>query len=467
MGQLSPLLGSDVYGVRFSPGPSDWTFGVSLARGLKYRLIETYEKLHRDHGDRVYCRVGPIRLYFFFHPDDVREVLVTHSKTIIRDPRPLKVFAQWNGNSMLIAEGEQWVRQRRLVQPAFQSRRFAGDAEKMAVGINALKETLAADIARTGHADVDIDLTMTALTLEIICQTLFSTDMKSRTQEIRRAVATLSEIAFIEMQAPFIWPLWLPTKWNRRKKKAMRVMDEIVWEMVHQRRRENVDKGDLLSMLLAAVDEEGDGGSLTDEQVRNESMTLMLAGHDTTAAGLDWLWLLLAKHPDVCERCRSELQTVCGNKAPTFADLPQLAYLNAVIREALRIYPPAIGVFLRTALEDVTIAGYEVPKGSLIALSSLVTHRDERWFPDPERFDPDRFLPPRVDSIPHGAWFPFGSGPRVCIGQSFAMTEMMLIAANLLQSFKVSLVPGQPEPVPIVTAALRPRDPLWLRFEPV
>ena len=449
------------------PGPVDWTFGLSFTHRLKYKLIETYEGLHRDYGDRVYCKVGPIRLYFFFHPDDVREVLVTHSKTIIRDPRPLRVFAQWNGNSMLIAEGEQWVRQRRLVQPAFQSRRFAGYAEKMALGIEDLRQSLMEDISRTGHADVDIDQTMTTLTLDIISQTLFSTDLKSHAKEIGTAVATLSQIAFHEMQALFIWPRWLPTKWNRRKNEAIRILDGVVWDLIHKRRKENVDKGDLLSMLLSAVDEEGDGGSLTDEQVRNEAMTLMLAGHDTSAAGLDWLWMLLAKHPEVCDRCRAELRAVCGNNAPTFADLTKLTYLNAVIRESLRLYPPAIGVFLRKATEDVTIAGYTVPKGSLISVSSLVTQRDERWFPNPEQFDPERFLPPRVDSIPHNAWFPFGAGPRVCIGQSFAMTEMMLITARLLQSFRVSLVPGQPEPVPVVTAALRPKDPLWLRFEPL
>lgn len=192
---------------------------------------------------------------------------------------------------------------------------------------------------------------------------------------------------------------------------------------------------------------------------------MMLAGHDTSAAALDWLWMLLAKHPYTADRCRDELRAVCGIQAPTYADLSKLTFLNAVIRESLRMYPPAIGVFLRMATEDVTIGKYCVPKGSLISLSSLVTQRDPRWFPEPDTFDPDRFLPPRVDEIPHHAWFPFGAGPRVCIGQNFAMAEMMLITARLLQHLKVSYAPGQSDPVPIVTAALRPRDPLWLRFE--
>ena len=186
----------------------------------------------------------------------------------------MRAFAQWNGSSLVIVERERWKRQRRLVQAAFQSRRFAAYSEKMAVGIEALTETLNKQINEQGHVDIGIDKTMVALTLDINCQSMFSTNLKSQISEISRAVATLSEIAFFELQSLFIWPRWLPTSWNRRKDEAIRVLDETVWSLVRQRRRENVDKGDLLSMLLAAVDDEGDGGSLTDEQVRNEVITL-------------------------------------------------------------------------------------------------------------------------------------------------------------------------------------------------
>ena len=297
----------------------------------------------------------------------------------------MRVFTQWNGSSLLIVQGERWKRQRRLVQPAFQFRRFAAYSEKMAVGIEALTETLNKQINEQGHVDIDIDKTMVALTLDIICQTMFSTNLKSQISEISRAVATLSEIAFFEMQALFIWPRWLPTSWNRRKNEAIKVLDETVWSLVRQRRQENIDKGDLLSMLLAAVDDEGDGGSMTDEQVRNEVMTLMLAGHDTSAAALDWIRMLLAKHPEVSEKCRAERASVCGDQPLTFLHLPELVCRNAFIRESLRMYPPAIGVFLRMATQDVKIGKYEVPKGSLISLSSLITQRDARWFPEPDR----------------------------------------------------------------------------------
>ena len=448
-------------------GPKDGLFNLRFAKRLRNQLVETYQSLHREFGDRCACRIGPYQIFFFFHPDDIHEILVTHSKTILRDPRPMQVFAQWNGNSLLITEGEQWLRQRRLVQPAFQARRFEAYSQKMIVEIDALKDQLLTRLKTQPSVEMDVDETMTSLTLDIICQTMFSTDLKSRASEIRTAVAALAEIAYHEMQQPFIWPLWLPTRWNRRKKAAMALLDQVVWTMVRQRRRENVDKGDLLSMLLTAVDEEGDGGTLTDRQVRDEAMTLMLAGHDTTAAALDWLFWLLAKHPDAADRCRLEIQQTCGDRPVEFSDLPKLTWLNAVIRESLRLYPPAIGVFLRKATQDVRIGDVDVPKGALISLSSLVTHRDARWFPEPDRFDPERFLPSRAGSIPQYAWFPFGAGPRSCIGLHFAMMEMSLIVARWLPALRWTTVAGEPDPVPHMTAALRPKDNLKLRFEVV
>jgi cytochrome P450 len=251
----------------------------------------------------------------------------------------------------------------------------------------------------------------------------------------------------------------------RRKRWAMTILDKFVWNIVRKRRAENRDHGDLLSMLLAAVDEDGEG-RLSDKQVRDEAMTLMLAGHDTTAAGLDWLWYLLATHPEIADHCREELASVLHNRPPTAEDVSRLPYTEAVVKESLRLYPPAIGVFLRQASRDLVIGGYDVPRNSLLTLSTVVTHRDPRWFRDPDRFDPERFLQPRSDEIPNGAYFPFGLGPRVCIGQNFAMMEMILIAATLLPIFNVAPVPKQTEPVPFVHLALRPRDPLSLRWTP-
>jgi cytochrome P450 len=326
-----------------------------------------------------------------------------------------------------------------------------------------LVDSWRATIEREGHIDVDIDEAMTGLTLAIICKTMFDTDVGDVSAEIGKAVSVLSDVAFHEIQAPIRLPMWIPTPHNRRKRWAIDLLDGVVWQFVRDRRKDGKDHGDLLSMLLAAVDVEAGGLRLDDRQVRNEAMTLMLAGHDTSAAGLDWLWYYMARFPDVARRCRDDVDSVVGNRDPVASDVDKLPNLVATIKETLRLYPPAIGVFLRQATRDLVIGGYDVPRRSLIILSTYVTQRDPRWFPEPERFDPERFLAPRAEEIPSGAYFPFGGGPRVCIGQSFAMTEMVLVTAILLQGCKVSVVPGADAPGFDVKMALRPRGKLMLR----
>ena len=451
---------------RFPPGPQDYFFGFRTAARMKSDVLGTYQWLQREYGDAVSFRTGPYRLFIFFHPEQVREVLVTRSKSIIRFPRVMQTFAQWNGNSILIAEGEQWIRQRRLVAPAFQPRRLEGYGKAMVASARRLADRWRRDVCAAGYMSVDIDRAMTELTLDIICRTMFDDQPHENFDEINQAVSTLSQVAFHEMQAPVRWPLWLPTQFNRKKRQAMELLDKIVWQFVRQRRAEGQDRGDLLSMLLNAVDEKAGGGRLDDQQVRNEAMTLMLAGHDTTAAAMNWLWFNLAQYPEVAERCREEIESVVGERDPAAGDVDQLAFLHATVKETLRMYPPAIGVFLRQTTADVQIGGYDVPRGNLVTLSSFNTHHDPRWFPEPEQFDPHRFLPPREETIPPGAYFPFGAGPRVCIGESFATAEMILVTATLLREFDVALAPGTDHPGLKVVMALRPEEPLVLRFTP-
>ena len=450
---------------RFPPGPNDHLFGMRTMSRMKVDVLAAYSELQRAYGDSVSFRTGPYRLFIFFHPDHVREVLVTHAKSLIRLPRVMKTFAQWNGESVLIAEGEPWIRQRRLVQPAFQPRRMENYGRTMVTSARQLVESWRGVMDREGYIDVDTDQAMTSLTLSIICRTMFDCDIADTSAEIAEAVAVLSEVAYYEMQAPVRWPRWLPTARNRHKRWAIRVLDDVVWRFVRERRKDGRDHGDLLSMLLAAVDEESGGMRLNDRQVRNEVMTLMLAGHDTTAAAMDWLWYNIARFPEVAQRCHDEVDSVVGSREPDASDVEQLHYLVATIKETLRMYPPAIGVFLRQTTSDLKIDDYNVPRKSLLTLSSFVTQRDPRWFTEPERFDPQRFLAPRIDEIPSGAYFPFGAGPRVCIGQSFAMTEMALVAASMLQSCEVTTVPGAEDPSLHVTMALRPKDRLMLRWK--
>jgi cytochrome P450 len=448
----------------FPPGPRDWTFGFSQMRRIKQDVLGYYTDLHRTYGDAAFLRLGPYRAYVFFHPDAVREVLVARAKHFRRFRRPMQVLSQWNGNSVLISEGDEWLRQRRMVQPAFQQRRFEHYASSIVDRTRHHLERWLTTIETAGTIETEIGKEMTDLTLEIIAKTMFDAEISADASDIGRAVAILSEIAVKEMESPLTLPDWLPLPEKRRKRWAMQRLDETVRRFIRERRASGEDKGDLLSMLLLAADEEGDGGRFTDEQVRDQSMTLLIAGHDTTAAGLIWLFYCLARQPGVAALVYQELDAVLGGRAPTAGDLPQLSYTERVVKETLRLYPPAIGIFMRQAVTDVEIAGYTLPRNSLVQVFSYVCQRDPRWFPEPEKFDPDRFLPERQRTLPPFAYFPFGGGPRICIGNSFAMMEMTLITATFLQQLKAELAAGQGEAQPIALMSLRPRGPVRLRW---
>jgi cytochrome P450 len=449
---------------RFPPGPHDWTFGLSQMRQMKQDILGYYTELHRRYGDVAHLRLGPYRTYVFFHPDAVRETLVAKAKHFRRFPRPMRVLAQWNGNSVIITEGDEWLRQRRMVQPAFHPRRFERYASCMVARTrNRLGGWLKA-IDTAGGIETEIGKEMTDLTLEIIAKTMFDAEISAEATDLGRAVAILSEVAVKEMQSAWTLPDWLPLPEKRRKRWAMQRLDETVRRFIRERRASGTDRGDLLSMLLLAVDEEGDGGRFTDEQARDQSMTLLIAGHDTTAAGLTWMFYCLAREPQVAALVHQELDAVLGGREPTANDLPHLSCTERVVKETLRLYPPAIAVFMRQALADVEIAGYTLSRNSLVQMFPYICQRDPRWFPEPERFDPDRFLPQRQRALPPFAYFPFGGGPRVCIGNTFAMMEMTLVAATLLQHLQVELAAGQGEAQPAALMSLRPRGEVRLRW---
>jgi len=448
--------------ITFPPGPKDHSFGLSIMAQMKRDVLGAYLGLHREYGDAVSFRTGPYRMFMFFHPDQVREVLVTSAKSTVRFPRVMETFAQWNSRSVLIAEGEPWAQQRRLVQPVFQPRAMEGCSRVMVQSAQDVIASWTPELERSGYIDVDVDQTMTNLTLAIICRALFDADVSEQSVAIGQAVAELSRVAFNEMQAPVRLPAWIPTPQNLRKRKAIATLDGVVWKFINDFHQSNA--GGLLARLINSEDPSDGGARLSRTQVRDEATTLMLAGHDTTAAAFDWLWYCLAKDPSVAVRCRAEIADAIGDREPRFEDVANLPVLTATIRETLRLYPPAFALFMRQATENLTIGSYHVPRGSLIAISPFVTQRDARWFAEPERFDSDRFLPPRVNDIRPHAYFPFGAGPRACIGQAFAMNELMLVAATILQKFTVTLMPSHQEPTLNVTMALRPKETLTLRF---
>ena len=407
------------------------------------------QRAAREYGDIVYFKMGPQHVYFLNHPDYIKDVLVTHNQNFVKG-RALQRSKRLLGEGLLTSEGEVHRRQRRLAQPAFHKHRIAsygqmmtGYAERMSTRWN-------------DGATVNMSQEMMRLTLGIVGKTLFDADVESEAQEIGESLNTLMEL-FNAMLLPFSELLEkLPLPQNRRFQTAKDRLDATIFRMIDERRKSGEDRGDLLSMLLLAQDEEGDGKGMTDQQVRDEALTIFLAGHETTANALVWTWYLLSQHPDVETKLHEELdQVLHGKRLPTFEDVPNLRYTEMVFAEAMRLYPPAWAVG-RLAIADYEIGGYTVRAGSLVLLSQYVMHRDERYYPEATRFDPERWKPEARESRPAYAYFPFGGGPRRCIGEGFAWMEGILLIATLARSWQMRLVPGHPvEMRPVIT--LRPK----------
>ncbi|MET1076725.1 MAG: cytochrome P450 [Pseudomonas sp.] len=436
-------------------GPRRWLLGLDHLLRIHHDQLGFYQQLAHQYGDVVPLRLGPYRSWVLFHPDQVQQVLVTEADAFVRFEPVMGVLAQWNGASLLIAEGEAWKVQRRKVLPAFQPARFAGYAEQVVARSLALRERWLA-LADGRELQLDMDAAMVELTLELACKALFGTVL-GETADIGRAVALLSDIAFAESLQPLRLPDWLPTQQKRAKAWAIQVMERTVRQLVEARRAEGGrDQGDLLSMLLAHY--QGESG---DRQVRDEAMTLLIAGHETTGAALSWICHLLAENQEACMTLQAELDLQLAGRPPVFADLRRLPYLEAVVKEALRLYPPAYSLFLRRAIRPVRLGELHIRRGELVQIVPWVIQRDPRWFESPDSFRPQRFLDPE-QRWPKQAYLPFGSGPRVCVGQSFGMMEMLLVTAVLLQRL-TPLSCGVPV-VPQAKFSLRPAGGLPLRW---
>ena len=393
-------------------------------------------KVAREHGDIAQFRLGPQSICAVFNPEWIKDILVTHQSNFIKS-RMLERAKVLLGEGLLTSEGEFHKRQRRLSQPAFHRDRLIGYGSAM---VDCAMQTRASwDTWRNKGAALDIAREMNHLTLAIVARTLFSTDVSEEADEIRAALTDVLSL-FEMVLSPFSeWFEKLPLPSVRRFERARDRLDKTIYRLIAERRASGRDEGDLLSMLLLAQDED-DGGVMTDKQVRDEALTLFLAGHETTANALAWTWYLLSQNPEAEARFHAEIDRVLAGRAPVFEDLPQLKFVEMVFAEAMRLYPPAWSVGRRN-LKEYQIGDYLIPPRTVILMSTYVVHRDPRWYPEPERFDPDRWLPENVAQRPKFSYFPFGGGARVCIGERFAWMEGVLLLAVLGQKWRLRLAP--------------------------
>jgi cytochrome P450 len=399
----------------------------------------------RDYGDVTFFKMGSERCYFINHPQYIRDVLVTHQRNFTKS-RGLERAKKLLGEGLLTSEGAAHLRQRRLIQPAFHRERIAGYGRVMVEHAARMRE-------RWQEGDTfDISREMMRVTLAIAGKTLFDTDVESKADEVGVAVTEMLESFWLNLLPGADYLERLPIPKLRRANAARRRLDALIYQMIADRRRSGRDHGDLLSMLIAAVDdEEGAPGGMTDQQVRDEAITLLLAGHETTANALTWTWYLLSQNAAAEAKLHEELDRVLAGRMPSVADMASLVYTKRVVTEAMRIYPPAWLVGRRSAGE-YAVGQYEIAPRSIIFMSPFVMQRDARFFSQPEQFHPDRWTPDFEAALPKFAYFPFGGGARQCIGEHFAWMEGVLVLATVAQRWRLSCVPGQRiVPQPLVT----------------
>jgi cytochrome P450 len=418
--------------LRTPTGPKGSWLGGNLPEFRTHRL-EFLTRCVREYGDMVKLRFAHRVIYLTSHPDLIEDVLVTHSKHFTKH-FALRLNPVILGNGLLTSEGDFWLRQRRLIQPVFSRTRIAGYGPAMVEAAQRLIANWMPGEARDIHAE------MMRVTLDIAAKTLFGAEVGDQAHAIAEALEVAQGNFLQRFNSLLPLPMWVPTPANLRMRRAVKRLDDVIYGIIHQRRQNPADRGDLLSLLLHARDED-DGTGMTDKQLRDEAMTLFLAGHETTALTLSWAWYLLAQHPEAEAKLIAEIDSVLAGRTPTVEDWPKLKYAEMVALEAMRLYPPAY-VIGREALIDLDIGGYHVPKGTTMLMPAWVIHRDARWYDEPERFRPERWGEERMKSMPKFAYIPFGGGPRVCIGQQFAMMELALILATIGQRFRFRIKPG-------------------------
>ena len=442
----------------FPPGPTEMGEGV-WQNYLFYRRFFKDPLRHvtawmETYGDVWHFMTGDAHNYSVANPDVIYELFVRQSKRFIKGAAYTNKrtgLARFMGEGLVTSNGDFWKRQRRLVAPAFHAVRVHAYADTM------VEYTLRQLDGWSDGAVLDVDEEMMQLTLAIVARTLFDADASSTVNQVKKAVAVVQK----SNNTASILPYWIPTPLRARSWLANNALNKIVYGFIDDRRKTGDDRGDLLSMLLLAEDDNGE--RMTDLQARDEAVTLFLAGHETTANTLNWTWWLLAQHPEVEAKLHAELDAVLGGRPPTLQDLRRLPYTDIVIKEALRLMP-AVWSVSRTAAEDTDVCGYPMPKGTTAQVMIYLLHRHPEHWKRPTDFWPERWLEPEIENMHKYAYLPFAGGPRICIGNSFAIMEANLLLATIAQRYRLRLIDGVDiKPAALIT--LFPRDGLPMRLE--
>jgi len=443
---------------RFPPGPRGKLL-VGLFFDVRRDLLGLLVRAAHDYGDMVSLPIVGRRRILLNRPDLIEQVLVIQQHKFRKSALAQAIMRPLLGNGLLNSEGEFWKRQRRLAQPAFQKIRINEYAPTM------VEQALAHTSAWRDGETRDIATEMSRLTCTIAVKSLFGLDLGKESERVSEMLPGLMRYTVTRARSPLHLPASLPTPANRRAKAAYAYVDALIYRLIEERRSRpatgNAAGHDLLSRFIAATDE--DGSHMSPQQLRDETVTMFFAGHETTSLTLGWSWFLLAQNPAAVSHLHEELSRVLAGRAPRPEDIDSLPYLTAVIYESLRLYPPAFVLGSRTAQQPIELGGYSLPAGTTVLMSPWVMHRDPRYFPEPLAFQPERWLDGLIARLPAFAYFPFGGGPRRCIGQGFALMESVLVLATLAQRFDFELQPDQritPEPL----ATLRPRNGIRMRI---
>lgn len=440
------------------PGPAGGLVLGSM-REIEKDSLGFFVRGAQRYGDVYRFRMLFWKVVFINHPEPIQRVLQDNDHNYDKATFDYDLLRPVVGNGLLTSDGDFWFHQRRLVQPAFHRKKLAGFADMISDEASAMVGRW-----RNGQTPEPFKVAdeMTRLTLGIAGRAFFGLDLEGEANQVGPAFTQINQILQERFYAPLV-PLSFPTPTNRRFRAAMDQLYAVVNDIIEARRRHPGGEDDVLSLLLSARDPDT-GQGMDNHQIRDEVMTLMLAGHETTANALSWTLYLLARHPKVRHRLEGELDEVLAGRPPAMDDLPRLVYTEQVVHEALRLYPPA-WAFSRRALAPDQLGGYRVDQGSTVMISPYALHRHPAFWPDPERFDPDRFVPSAAEGRPRYAYIPFGGGPRLCLGRDFALMEARLVLGVLLQACRLDLPDGATiDPEPLIT--LRPAGglPMHLTF---